>query len=128
MKILEEKILSEGIAVNEDILKVDSFVNHQVDPVLMHQIGEAFAAHYKDCGVTKVVTIENNEWKISIVSSQNATNNPKLERGVIIISDEIHDFDKQIIDNEFRKHEVRNDRATGGTILHPQRDRHHTGS
>ena len=52
MKILEEKILTEGIAVNEDILKVDSFVNHQVDPVLMRQIGEAFAAHYKDCGVT----------------------------------------------------------------------------
>ena len=60
MKILEEKILSEGIAVNEDILKVDSFVNHQVDPVLMQQIGEAFAAHYKDCGVTKVVTIESS--------------------------------------------------------------------
>ena len=60
MKILEEKILSEGIAVNEDILKVDSFVNHQVDPVLMHQIGEAFAAHNKDCGVTKVVTIESS--------------------------------------------------------------------
>ena len=60
MKILEEKILSEGIAVNEDILKVDSFVNHQVDPVLMRQIGEAFAAHYKDCGVTKVVTIESS--------------------------------------------------------------------
>ena len=58
VKILEEKILSEGIAVNEDILKVDSFVNHQVDPVLMQQIGEAFPAHYKDCGVTKVVTIE----------------------------------------------------------------------
>ena len=38
MKILEEKILSEGIAVNEDILKVDSFVNHQVDPVLMQQV------------------------------------------------------------------------------------------
>lgn len=60
MKILEEKILSEGIAVNEDILKVDSFVNHQVDPVLMRQIGEAFAAHYKDRGVTKVVTIESS--------------------------------------------------------------------
>ena len=57
MKILEEKILSEGIAVNEDILKVDSFVNHQVDPVLMHQIGEAFAAHYKDCGVTKALNV-----------------------------------------------------------------------
>ena len=35
-------------------------MNHQVDPVLMHQIGEAFAAHYKDCGVTKVVTIESS--------------------------------------------------------------------
>lgn len=35
MKILEDMILERGIAVNEDILKVDSFVNHQVDPELM---------------------------------------------------------------------------------------------
>ncbi len=35
MKMLEEKILAEGKAMGEDILKVDSFVNHQVDPVLM---------------------------------------------------------------------------------------------
>lgn len=60
MKILEEKILAEGKAVNEDILKVDSFINHQVDPILMKQIGEAFAAHFKDRGITKVVTIESS--------------------------------------------------------------------
>lgn len=60
VKILEEKILAEGRAVNEDILKVDSFINHQVDPVLMKQIGEAFAAHFKDHGITKVVTIESS--------------------------------------------------------------------
>ena len=43
MKILEDMILERGIAVNEDILKVDSFVNHQVDPELMKNIGdEAF--------------------------------------------------------------------------------------
>ena len=47
LKLLEEKILSEGKALNKDILKVDSFINHQVDPVLMAQIGEAFAAHFK---------------------------------------------------------------------------------
>lgn len=41
LKLLEEKILSEGKALNKDILKVDSFINHQVDPVLMAQIGEA---------------------------------------------------------------------------------------
>lgn len=60
MKMLEEKILAEGKAMGEDILKVDSFVNHQVDPVLMQQIGTAFADHFKDKGVTKVVTIESS--------------------------------------------------------------------
>ena len=60
VKILEEKILSEGIAVNEDILKVDSFINHQVDPMLMEQLGAELASHFKDSGVTKVVTIESS--------------------------------------------------------------------
>ena len=39
MKLLEDKILSDGIAVNENILKVDSFINHQVDPELMMKLG-----------------------------------------------------------------------------------------
>ena len=60
MKELEEKILKEGHALSENILKVDSFINHQVDPVLMQQIGTAFADHFKDKGVTKVVTIESS--------------------------------------------------------------------
>lgn len=60
MKSLEEKILAEGMAVNEDILKVDSFINHQVDPGLMAQIGNLFADHFRDKGVTKVVTIESS--------------------------------------------------------------------
>ena len=60
MKLLEERILAEGKAVSEEILKVDSFINHQVDPVLMQQIGEAFAAHFKDRGITKVVTIDSS--------------------------------------------------------------------
>ena len=47
MKILEDMILERGIAVNEDILKVDSFVNHQVDPELMKNIGDEFAEHFK---------------------------------------------------------------------------------
>ena len=60
LKLLEEKILSEGKALNKDILKVDSFINHQVDPVLMQHIGEAFAEHFKDQGITKVATIESS--------------------------------------------------------------------
>ena len=57
---LEEKILAEGKAVNSDILKVDGFINHQVDPVLMKKIGEEFAKHFSGRGITKVVTIESS--------------------------------------------------------------------
>lgn len=60
MQLLEEKILAEGHALNEDILKVDGFINHQVDPVLMKQIGEEFAAHFANQGITKIVTIESS--------------------------------------------------------------------
>ena len=60
MKILEDMILERGIAVNEDILKVDSFVNHQVDPELMKNIGDEFANHFKGQCITKVATIESS--------------------------------------------------------------------
>lgn len=60
MKELEEKILNEGHALSESILKVDGFINHQVDPVLMQQIGDAFAKHFENRGITKVVTIESS--------------------------------------------------------------------
>ena len=47
MKLLEDKILAEGIAESENILKVDSFINHQVDPELMKKMGKDIAEHYK---------------------------------------------------------------------------------
>lgn len=60
MKLLEDKILSDGIAVNEHILKVDSFINHQVDPELMQEVGKEFASHFSGKGITKVATIESS--------------------------------------------------------------------
>ena len=60
MKLLEDKILSDGTAVNENILRVDSFINHQVDPALMMELGKELASHFKDKGVTKVATIESS--------------------------------------------------------------------
>ena len=60
MKLLEDKIKTDGIAVNEHILKVDSFINHQVDPVLMQEMGKDIADHFKDRGITKVATIESS--------------------------------------------------------------------
>lgn len=60
MKLLEEKILSDGIAVDENILKVDSFINHQVDPMLMTELGRKLAGHFREYGITKVATIESS--------------------------------------------------------------------
>lgn len=60
MKLLEDKILSDGIAVNGSILRVDSFINHQVDPVLMQELGKEFASHFQGKGITKVATIESS--------------------------------------------------------------------
>ncbi|MFW2057055.1 xanthine phosphoribosyltransferase [Acinetobacter haemolyticus] len=58
MYALEQKILNEGIVLSDQVLKVDAFLNHQIDPVLMQQIGKGFAARFKDAGITKIITIE----------------------------------------------------------------------
>lgn len=58
MKLLEERILKDGDVLGENILKVDSFLTHQVDFELMQEIGKVFADKYKEAGITKVVTIE----------------------------------------------------------------------
>lgn len=60
MKLLEEKILRDGVAINENILRVDSFINHQVDPELMMALGKELAAHFQDKNVTKVATVESS--------------------------------------------------------------------
>lgn len=60
MKELEEKIVKEGKALNETILKVDSFLNHQVDVELMQKVGKEFANHFNNKNITKVVTIESS--------------------------------------------------------------------
>ncbi|RSI25264.1 xanthine phosphoribosyltransferase [Streptococcus sanguinis] len=58
MKKLEERIFQDGQVLGENILKVDSFLTHQVDFSLMKEIGQVFAEAVKDAGITKVVTIE----------------------------------------------------------------------
>lgn len=69
MKEFKEKILKDGIALNEEVLKVDSFVNHGVDPELMQKIGKHFADKYKDKGITKVITIESSGISPSIFTA-----------------------------------------------------------
>ncbi len=58
MRALKERILQEGQNLGGGILKVDSFVNHQVDPALMLEAGRELAACFADAGATKVLTAE----------------------------------------------------------------------
>lgn len=60
MKLLKEKIVKEGKVLSDTVLKVDSFLNHQIDPLLMKEIGEEFASRYSEEVITKVLTIESS--------------------------------------------------------------------
>jgi xanthine phosphoribosyltransferase len=60
MELLKEKIRREGYVLGDSVLKVDSFLNHQIDPVLMMEIGEEFARRFADAGITKILTIESS--------------------------------------------------------------------
>ncbi|MDN4525591.1 xanthine phosphoribosyltransferase [Fictibacillus fluitans] len=60
MNFLEEVILKEGQALSDKVLKVDSFLNHQVDPEVMRKVGEEFARRFKHAGITKILTIESS--------------------------------------------------------------------
>lgn len=60
MKQLEDKIREEGRALSDQVLKVDAFLNHQVDPVLMKGIGKEFAERFKDAQIDRIVTLESS--------------------------------------------------------------------
>ena len=58
MNFLEERIMKDGVVKPGNVLKVDSFLNHQMDISLMEQIGKEFHRRFADKKVTKVLTIE----------------------------------------------------------------------
>jgi xanthine phosphoribosyltransferase len=58
MQALKERILSEGKNLGNGILKVDGFINHQVDPALMDLCGQEFARRFASVGATKILTAE----------------------------------------------------------------------
>ncbi|WP_404355294.1 xanthine phosphoribosyltransferase [Cytobacillus firmus] len=60
MDMLIEKIKSEGIVLSSSVLKVDSFLNHQIDPQLMQEVGREIADRFSNSGITKILTIESS--------------------------------------------------------------------
>ncbi len=70
MKLLEEKIATEGVSIGTDILKVDMFLNHQLDVNLLDEMGKEFYRLFKDCGATKVVTIESSGIAMAVFTAK----------------------------------------------------------
>ncbi|TCJ05436.1 xanthine phosphoribosyltransferase [Cytobacillus praedii] len=60
MDLLIQTIKEEGMVLSDTVLKVDSFLNHQINPQLMFEIGKEFANRFKEDGITKIVTIESS--------------------------------------------------------------------
>ena len=70
MKLLEERILKDGQVFPGNILKVDSFLNHQIDVALLNKMGEEIKRLYEDCGVNKILTIEASGIGIACITAQ----------------------------------------------------------
>lgn len=60
MDILKERILKEASVVNSDVLKLDSLLNHGVDPQLTMEMGKEFAKRFAEVPITKVITVESS--------------------------------------------------------------------
>lgn len=70
MELLKQRILKDGNVKAGNVLKVDSFLNHQMDIALFGEIGKEFKRLFSDCGVTKILTIEASGIGIACVTAQ----------------------------------------------------------
>lgn len=68
MQLLKERIRTDGRVLGRDILKVDSFLNHQLDPELIQAIGTEFANRFRSAGVTKILTIEASGIAVALMA------------------------------------------------------------
>ena len=70
MKLLEDKILSCGTVLPGNILKVDSFLNHQLDVSLLSELGKEFYRLFSGCNITKILTVEASGIPIACFAAQ----------------------------------------------------------
>ena len=70
MKLLKDKILSDGEVLGGEVLKVDSFLNHKLDVALLSKLGEEWYNRFKDEGITKILTIEASGIALACLTAQ----------------------------------------------------------
>ena len=70
MKLLEERIRKDGVVKDADVLKVDSFLNHQMDVELFHELGKEIYRLFGDDNITKILTIEASGIGIACIAAE----------------------------------------------------------
>lgn len=76
MKLLEERIVKDGYILDGNIVKVDSFLNHQLDIAFLSKLGEEIHNHFKERKINKILTIEASGIALATVVSQHFDNIP----------------------------------------------------
>ncbi len=69
MEQLKQKIREEGVILSQQVLSLDSVLNHQIDPQLMMEMGKEFAARYAGNHITKIVTVESSGIPIAFATA-----------------------------------------------------------
>ena len=70
MKLLEDRIRKDGVVIGEDILKVDNFLNHQIDVSLLREMGKEWKRLYEGSEITKILTIEASGIGIACIAAE----------------------------------------------------------
>lgn len=70
MKELEERILKDGHVIMPDILKVDSFLNHQIDVALFEKMGAEFKKRFANKHINKILTIESSGIGVAVMAAR----------------------------------------------------------
>lgn len=76
MELLKNKILTDGIVNDEEVLKVDNFLNHQIEVTLLNEIGKEFKRRFSDVKVDKILTVESSGIAIAVIAAQYFDNVP----------------------------------------------------
>ena len=109
MELLKDKIKKEGRVTEDNILMVDSFLNHQMDVEFFNEVGKEFKDRFKNDQIDKILTIESTGIGLGIITAQYFDNVPvvfgkKIERlprnkREEVFNSEVYSFTKKTIDN-----------------------------
>jgi len=103
MEILKNRIIKDGVVIGDRILKVDSFLNHQLDVGLFNEIGKEFKNRFKNKNISKILTVETSGIGIACIVAQYFGNIPvvfaKKHSGINMDTDNyesnVHSFTKE---------------------------------